>query len=92
MEPEEKERCGYSSTHMTYCTFCYPIIYVNFCVKSVVPTKTCQIFPNNKPWVSKHLESLLDRKKAVYDEGDRQASSDVQREINRQILVDKEAH
>jgi hypothetical protein len=23
--------------------------YVNFCVESVVPTKTCKFFPNNKP-------------------------------------------
>jgi hypothetical protein len=30
--------------------------YVNFCVESVVPPKTCKIFPNNKPWVSKHLK------------------------------------
>jgi hypothetical protein len=64
---------------------------VNFCVESVVPTKTCKIFPNNKSWVSKHLKSLL-RKKAVYAEGDRQALRDVQREIKRQILVDKEAY
>ena len=25
--------------------------YVNICVESVVTTKTCKIFPNNKPWV-----------------------------------------
>jgi hypothetical protein len=65
---------------------------VNFCVESVVPAKTCKTFPNNKPWVPKHLKSLLDRKKAVYTGGDRQALRDVQRELKRQILVDKEAY
>ncbi|CDQ57272.1 unnamed protein product [Oncorhynchus mykiss] len=62
--------------------------YANFCVESVVPTKTCKLFPNNKPWVSKHLKLLLDRKKAVYAG----ALRDVQRQIKRQILVDKEAY
>jgi hypothetical protein len=62
-------------------------------VESVVTTKTCKIFPNNKPWLSKkNKKSLLNRKKTVRAEGDRQALRDVQHEIKRPILVDKEAY
>jgi Mn-containing catalase len=57
-----------------------------------VSTKTCIVFPNNNPWVSKYLKSLLARKKTVHAVGDRQALRDIQCEIKRQILVDKEAY
>ena len=33
--------------------------YIKFCVDSVVPKKTVKIYPNSKPWVTKHITSLL---------------------------------
>lgn len=38
---------------------------MNFHVDLVVPTKTSKIFPNNKPWVSKTLKVVLNKKKLV---------------------------
>ncbi len=38
--------------------------YIKFCVESVIPTKTYKMFPNNKPWVSKKLKQLLNKKVA----------------------------
>ena len=39
--------------------------YISFCVDNIVPTKTVKIYPNNKPWVTKDVKSLLNRKKAA---------------------------
>ena len=37
--------------------------YVSFCVDTVM--KKSKVFPNNKPWVSKHLKKVLNKKKKV---------------------------
>ena len=29
--------------------------YINFCVDTLVPVKTCKFYPNNKPWVTSEL-------------------------------------
>ena len=33
--------------------------YIQFCEETIIPTKTVSIFPNNKPWISKELKSIL---------------------------------
>lgn len=37
--------------------------YTTFCVNSIIPTKTLTVFPNNKPWVTKELKNILNKKK-----------------------------
>ena len=37
--------------------------YISFCVDSVIPTKQITVFPNNKPWVTKDLKAVLNKKK-----------------------------
>ena len=37
--------------------------YINFCVECNLPTKSVKSFPNNKPWVTKDLKTLLNEKK-----------------------------
>lgn len=63
--------------------------YINFCVESVLPSKTYKLFPNNKPWVSNKLKQLLNKKKLAYYNNDVLVKRDIQREIKRQIKVDK---
>ena len=36
--------------------------YVSFCVDTVIHVKKSKVFPNNKPWVSKHLKVSIERK------------------------------
>jgi len=43
--------------------------YISFCVDTVIPTKQTVIFPNNKPWVTKELKSVLNKKKRVFLHG-----------------------
>ena len=40
--------------------------YVSFCVDTVIPLKKSKVFPNNKPWVSKHLKKVLNEKNRGY--------------------------
>lgn len=63
--------------------------YIHFCVESVLPMKMYTLFPNNKPWVSKKLKQLIRNKKAAYYNNDVLVKRDIQREIKRQIKVDK---
>ena len=56
--------------------------YISFCVGNIVPTKTVKIYPNNKPWVTKDVKSLLNRKKAALSNNNNDIRS-VQRELNK---------
>lgn len=43
--------------------------YISFCVDSIIPSKTVTIFPNNKPWITKELKEILNKKKRVFFTG-----------------------
>lgn len=38
-------------------------VYINFCVDSVIPTKSFYVYPNEKPWVSLRNEKNSYRRK-----------------------------
>ena len=59
--------------------------YINFCVETVIPSKTVKIFANNKPWVSKELKTVVNEKKRAFYSGDRAKVKVVQRQINNEI-------
>ena len=63
--------------------------YIAFCAETVLETKSCTVFPNNKPWVTPGLKRLLYRKKEAFKSGDRDEVKTVQRQLNRQIREDK---
>ncbi|PIK51595.1 hypothetical protein BSL78_11519 [Apostichopus japonicus] len=45
--------------------------YVNFCVDCSVPTKQVKVYPNNKPWITSTVKSVINRKKGIFGRGDR---------------------
>ncbi|PIK54233.1 hypothetical protein BSL78_08860 [Apostichopus japonicus] len=59
--------------------------YINFCVESIVPTKTRWVFPNSKPWLSKDLKVLMKQKHVAYHNKDYETARTRQREIKREI-------
>ena len=63
--------------------------YINFCIDMIVPKKVVKCFPNNKPWVTKDLKTLLNRKKHLLSTNDREQLKTVQKEINKQLNVCK---
>jgi len=66
--------------------------YINFCTSMVVPTKAVTCFGNNKPWVTKDLKMLLNRKKHLLAVKDRNQLKGVQKEINKTIAECKRKH
>lgn len=40
--------------------------YISFCVDNCIPIKKVVIFPNNKPWVTKDLKGILNKKKRFF--------------------------
>lgn len=40
--------------------------YMNFCADVVVPVRTVKCFTNNKPWVTKEVKAVLNRKKRAF--------------------------
>ncbi|KAK0142184.1 RNA polymerase I-specific transcription initiation factor RRN3 [Merluccius polli] len=44
--------------------------YITFCVDSVIPTRNSVHFPNNKPWVTKELKYVINKKKRTFYTGD----------------------
>jgi hypothetical protein len=59
--------------------------YISFCVDTVIPTKQTVIFPNNKPWVTKELKSVLNKKKRVFYTGSAEEKKRVNREVRGAI-------
>ena len=59
--------------------------YINFCVESIVPNKTVEIYPNNKPWVTKHIKDILNRKKKAFVKKDRDKLREIKKELKREI-------
>ena len=59
--------------------------YIHFCTEMIVPKRTVKCFPNNKPWVTKDLKELLNRKKQLIATNDRTQLKDIQKIIDRQI-------
>ena len=45
--------------------------YIRIFEDMIIPTKTIKVFPNNKPWITKSIETLLNEKKIVFQTGDR---------------------
>ncbi|KAI4894909.1 hypothetical protein NFI96_007437 [Prochilodus magdalenae] len=66
--------------------------YINFCVDSTVPTRTVKCYPNNKPWVTKDIKALLNKKKRAFRAGDREEVRTTQRELKRTIREAKDGY
>ncbi|KAI3353668.1 hypothetical protein L3Q82_004913 [Scortum barcoo] len=61
---------------MTHCL----TDYLNFCADVVSPVKTVRCYPNNKPWVTREVKTVLNKKKAAFRSRDREAMKAAQQE------------
>ncbi|GFR61387.1 hypothetical protein ElyMa_005431600 [Elysia marginata] len=64
--------------------------YINFCVDTVVPKKTIRVYSNNKPWVTKEIKDVLNRKKLAYKNNNRDEKISVQKELKTVIRKGKD--
>lgn len=74
--------------HLTHCiTDC-----LRFCEDNVVPTKKIKCFPNNKPWITKEIKTLLNRKNMAFMSGDREEMRSVQGELKKALRRAKNSY
>lgn len=66
--------------------------YVSFCVDSNIPCKGITVFPNNKPWVTKELKSVINMKKRIFYTGSIQEKKEINRVLRRQIRKAKSVY
>lgn len=63
--------------------------YISWCVESIIPRKTIQVFSNNKPWVTKSIKEVLNKKKKAFREKDKEQLHNVQKEMKKVITEGK---
>ncbi|CAI5691468.1 unnamed protein product [Oreochromis niloticus] len=63
--------------------------YISFCVDNIIPSKTVSIYLNNKPWITKELKEILNKKKRIFFTGSALDKKEVNREVKRAIKTAK---
>lgn len=58
--------------------------YMKFCIDLIIPIKCVTVFPNNKPWVTKDVKEIINRKKSALC-NDRSQLKEIQKELTRKI-------
>lgn len=58
----------------------------------VIPDKVVKVYPNSKPWVSKSLKVLLNRKRRAFREGDLPQLHRLKREVKSEIRRAKQCN
>ena len=59
--------------------------YITFCVDSVIPTRNSVHYPNNKPWVTKELKSVINKKNRTFYTGNLWEKKAVSKEVKKEI-------
>ena len=59
--------------------------YIKFCMDYCIPTKRCRIYSSNKPWITKHIKAILNRKKQVFGKIRIEGRFQIQRELRIEI-------
>ena len=57
--------------------------YLNFCLDVVAPARSVRCYPNNKPFVTQEVKTVLNRKKVAFRSKDREAKKSAQREVKQ---------
>ena len=58
--------------------------YVNFCVDCSVPKKEIKVYPNNKPWITSSVKSVINKKR-IFGQGDRNELKLIQKKLKECI-------
>ena len=65
---------------------------LNELTDTIIPQKTVKVFPNNKPWITKVVKDVINKKKQVFGQGDKMNLKIVQKELKRVIKIEKEKY
>ncbi|KAI3367638.1 hypothetical protein L3Q82_026475 [Scortum barcoo] len=73
---------------MTHCL----TDYLNICTDVVSPVKTVRCYPNNKPWVTREVKTVLNKKKAAFRSRYREAMKAAQQEVKHCVKEAKDSY
>ena len=66
--------------------------YLNFCADMISPAKTVRCYPNIKPWVTREVKAVLNRKKAAFGSRDKEEMKAAQLEVKRCVREAKDSY
>jgi len=50
------------------------------------------MFPSNKPWITKRIKGIINRKKLAFQKNDKEEYRSVQKELKKEIRKEKEKY
>ena len=66
--------------------------YIKFCMDDCIPTKLCKFYSNNKPWITKHIKVILNRRKQIFGKNRIEGRLQIQRELRIEIRREKKKY
>lgn len=66
--------------------------YINFCVQSVIPTKTIKVYPNNKTYITKDIKQTMNLRKVAFKDKDTMELQKRDKELKGKLREARETH
>ena len=66
--------------------------YIKFCVSNSIPSKKVKLFPNNKPWITPEIKTLLNKKKQLFGQNNKDQLKELQKTIDLAIQDQKRTY
>ncbi|KAJ8047182.1 hypothetical protein HOLleu_06113 [Holothuria leucospilota] len=66
--------------------------YIQFCEDTIIPSKQIKCYSNNKPWITKEIKQVINRKKEVFGRGNKEELKVLQKEVKRTVKKEKLAY
>ncbi|XDV19566.1 hypothetical protein PO909_025015 [Leuciscus waleckii] len=66
--------------------------YISFCEEMIIPQKSILIYPNNKPWVSKSVKSIINQRNISFNQGDMIQHRVLSKQLKRELKLAKRVY
>ena len=66
--------------------------YINFCTDLCIPKKTVKKRANQKPWINKHIDDLIDQKQDAHQKGNKKLYHKLKKLVSKEIKKSKEEY
>ncbi len=63
--------------------------YVSFCEASIIPWKEIFFYPNNKPWVTKSVKTVINQRNICFTQGDTARYRELQKQLKKELKLAK---
>mgnify|MGYP001796639648 CR=1 FL=1 len=63
--------------------------YINFCTDLCIPKKTFKKHANQKPWITKYIDGLIDQKQDAHQSGNKKLYHRLKKLVTKEITISK---